>query len=173
MRPLTLEQALSGDSVSVDESNTQDIDIDTQSHDSAYYEGNLKRLREIHHSQCLFNRQPSIVPGLKFAFDDAGTLQGEFNGNEFQQGYDEMVHGGVVAAIIDASMAQCLMGHGVVGYTANLSVKYRKPVMIQTKTTLTTSITAVNCGLLYSMKCEIVQNRNLVVQATGRFFKVK
>jgi acyl-coenzyme A thioesterase PaaI-like protein len=42
-----------------------------------------------------------------------------------------MVHGGVLAAIIDSSMAQCLMGHEVVAYTAELSIKYRKPVLIQ------------------------------------------
>ncbi len=173
MRPLTLEQALSEEGGSVNESTIQDINSFKTSQGSAYYEGNLMRLREIHHSQCLFNRQRSIVPGLKFTFDDAGTLHGTFNCNGFQQGYDNMVHGGVIAAIIDASMAQCLMGHGVVGYTANLSIKYRKPVKIRTMAYLETSITAINCGLLHSMKCEIVQNRNLVVQATGRFFKVK
>jgi acyl-CoA thioesterase FadM len=70
-------------------------------------------------------------------------------------------------------MAQCVMGHGVVGYTADLSVRYRKPVMIRTKTALKTSITAVKCGLLYSMNCEITQGEKLVVSATGRFFKVK
>ena len=150
-----------------------DVEIASTAEGSAWYEENLKRLRDIHHSQCLFNRQPSIVPGLRFSFNDSGALLGEFTCNGFQQGYDEMVHGGVIAAIIDASMAQCLMGHDVVGYTADLSIKYRKPVMIRKKTTTTTSITAVNCGVLYSMKCEIIQNRNLVVQATGRFFKVK
>lgn len=139
----------------------------------AFYEENLKRLRVIHHSKCLFNRQSSIVPGLQFCFDNTGKLLGEFSCDRDNQGYDGMVHGGVIAAVIDSSMAQCLMGHGVVAYTANLSVKYRKPVRIDTKTTLTTSITTVNCGLLYSMNCEIIQNRNIVVQAKGSFFKVK
>ena len=140
---------------------------------SAWYEENLRRLRDTHHSKCLFNRKPSIVPGLCFSFNNSGVLLGEFTCNGHQQGYDEMVHGGVIGAIVDASMAQCLMGHGVVGYTADLSIKYRKPVMIDTRTTLEASIAAVNCGLLYSMKCEIFQGRNRVVQATGRFCKVK
>jgi acyl-coenzyme A thioesterase PaaI-like protein len=141
--------------------------------DSVYYEANRQRLRDIHHSQCLFNRQLSMVPGVQFLFDDSGILHGTFICSKEQQGYDRMVHGGVIAAVIDASMAQCLMGHDVVGYTTNLAVKYRKPVMICTKTVLETSITAVSCDLLYSMKCEIFQNRNLVVSATSRFFKVK
>jgi len=140
---------------------------------SAFYEENLEKLRGIHHSQCLFNRETSIIPGLRFWFADSGVLQGQFNCSEFQQGYDTMVHGGVIAAIIDSSMAQCLMGHGIVGYTIDLAVKYRKPVIISQLATLTTEITGVNCKVLYSMKCKIVQSHNLVVQATGRFYKVK
>jgi len=169
LRPLTCEQ----DGMVGAATDKQKFEIAETTEGRARYEGNLKRFSDIHHSQCLFNRQPPIVPGLRFSFNDSGALLGEFTCNGFQQGYDEMVHGGVIAAIVDASMAQCLMGHGVVGYTVKLSVKYRKPVLIRTKTTLTTSITVVNCGLLYSMKCEIIQNRNLVVQAAGQFFKVK
>jgi len=140
---------------------------------SVFYEENLEKLRNIHHSKCMFNREPSVIPGLRFWFADSGVLQGQFNCSEFQQGYDTMVHGGVIAAIIDSSMAQCLMGHGIVCYTVDLAVKYRKPVMINQQATLTTEITGVNCNVLYSMKCKIVQNHNLVVQATGKFYKAK
>jgi acyl-coenzyme A thioesterase PaaI-like protein len=120
----------------------------------------------------MFNRQPPVIPGLKLTFDNSGVLHGEFSCNGFQQGYDGMVHGGVIAAIIDSSMAQCLMGHGIVGYTTDLSVKYRRPVRIHTPATLRTTVTTINLGLLYSMKSEIVQNRHVVVQAKGRFYKV-
>jgi len=131
---------------------------------------NRRRLRDIYHSGCLFNCH---IPWLNFHFDDSGILHGVFTCNESGQGYDNMVHGGVIAAIIDASMAQCLMGHGIVGYTTDLSIKYRKPVLIDTKTELKTSIEEVNIGVLYSMKCEILQSRKLVAHATGRFYKTK
>jgi acyl-coenzyme A thioesterase PaaI-like protein len=88
------------------------------------------------------------------------------------QGYDGMAHGGILSAIIDASMAQCLMGHGVVGYTTDLSIKYRKPVLIDKPVALTTSITDIGIGCLYCLKSEIIQGRNLVAQATGRFYKI-
>jgi hypothetical protein len=93
-----------------------------------YYEANLTRLRDIHHSQCLFNRQQPVAFGLQWIFDDSGMFNGTCVCNEAHQGYDGMVHGGVIASIIDASMAQCLMGHDVVGYTVDLTIKYRKPV---------------------------------------------
>jgi len=140
--------------------------------DSTDYEQSLQKLKSLHHSQCLFNRNPP-VPDLRFRFNDEGVLHGDFTCAGYHQGYDNMVHGGVIAAIIDASMTQCLMGHGIVGYTTDLSIKYRKPVFIRRKANLETSVKEVKMGLLYSMRCEIVQDHNLVVQATGRFFKVK
>jgi hypothetical protein len=138
----------------------------------ADYELNLQTLKALHHSRCLFNLNPP-VPDLLFRFNDQGLLLGEFTCNGYHQGYDNMVHGGVISSIVDASMVQCLMGHGIVGYTADFSIKYHKPVMIGRKATLETSVVAVNLGLLYTMRCEIVQDHKLVVQATGRFFKVK
>lgn len=139
---------------------------------SADYELNLQTLKGLHHARCLFNLHPP-VPDLLLRFNDQGMLLGEFTCNGYHQGYDDMVHGGVISAIVDASMVQCLMGHGIVGYTADFSIKYRKPVMIYRKATLETSVVAVNLGLLYTMRCEIAQDHKLVVQATGRFFKVK
>lgn len=169
MRPLIAEQE-TFDDIKDEKLNSQD---DPDVVKSALYEENLEKLRGIHHSQCLFNQETSIFPGLRFWFADSGVLQGQFNCSEFQQGYDSMVHGGVIAAIIDSSMVQCLMGHGIVAYTVDLAVKYRKPVIISQLATLKTEITGVNCSVLYSMKCRIVQNHNLVVEATGKFYKVK
>jgi acyl-coenzyme A thioesterase PaaI-like protein len=136
------------------------------------YEQRLHKLKALHHSQCIFNRTPP-VPNLKFLFNGTGKLTGEFTCNGYHQGYDGMVHGGVIAAIVDASMTQCLMGNGVVGYTTELSIKYRKPILIRRKANLETSIIEVKRGLLYSMQCEIFQTHTVVVLATGRFYKVK
>lgn len=167
MRPLTLEETLSGGfALAPADENEPRVSENLNSYDQ-----NLARLRSEHHSQCLFNREPALVPGLRFWFDNAGVLSGEFNCNGFQQGYDNMVHGGVVAAIVDASMAQCLMGHAIVGYTMELSIKYRKPVLIRSLASLKTWIKEVAIGRIYILKSEITQNRHLVVQATGRFYK--
>jgi hypothetical protein len=102
---------------------------------SSDYESNLKTLKDIHHSQCLFNCNPP-VPDFRLWFDDGGILFGEFTCTQDHQGYNGVAHGGLVAAIIDSSMVQCLMGHGVVGYTTYLSIKYRKPIVILQPTSL-------------------------------------
>lgn len=129
-------------------------------------------LQQRHHGRCVFQHNP-LVPGLRFWFDGQGVLQGSFWGTAAQQGYEGMVHGGIVAAVIDASMAQCLMGHGVVGYTTELSVKYRQKVVLDEPVTLRTAIERVSAQRLYRLRTELQQRARRVVQAQGVFYKVE
>lgn len=107
------------------------------------YQKRLENFKSMHHSQCVFNKK-SPVSSLRFRFKDGGVLSGEFTCSEEHQGYDRMVHGGILAAIVDASMAQCLMGHDVVAYTTDLNLKYRNAILINQLVFLETSIEKVN-----------------------------
>ncbi len=141
--------------------------------DAREYESNLAVLKEAHHQECLFNQDRSFVPGLNFYFDDAGVLHGRLTCGSEQQGYLRMVHGGIIAAVSDASMAQCLMGHGIVGYTADLSVKYRKPIEIDIPIDLRTRIIETKVGMLFTMRCEFFQKHQVAATAEGRFYRQK
>jgi len=84
-----------------------------------------------------------------------------------------MAHGGIVGAIIDESMVQCCMGHDIVAVTTDLSIRYRRPVLINRPAELETSILNERCGKLISLKCEIRQDGKTAVSALGRFFRKK
>jgi acyl-coenzyme A thioesterase PaaI-like protein len=135
------------------------------------YDVALKDLRDIHHSKCFFHHAPP-VDNLRFYFAQDGTLLGRFVCSAEHQGYDGVVHGGIIAAIIDASMVQCCMGHGVAAYTADLSVRYRDPLRISTPSLLETRIVGRGRGVLFSLESNITQNGQMQVAATARFFKV-
>jgi acyl-coenzyme A thioesterase PaaI-like protein len=134
------------------------------------YECTLKKLQDAHHAQCIFRHNPP-VDNLRFSFSEDGTLTGSFVCSTEHQSYNGIVHGGIIAAIIDASMAQCCMGHGIVAYTTNLSIRYRDPVRIGIPTSLETRIISEARGVLFSLKCRIMQEVHLHVEAKGRFFK--
>ncbi|MBD3317242.1 MAG: hypothetical protein GF344_15755 [Chitinivibrionales bacterium] len=136
-----------------------------------FFKKNHSILQGRHHSHCLFNRTPP-VPALSLHFDDGGALHGEFTCSNYHQGYDGMVHGGILAAIIDASMAQCLMGHGVVAYTANLSIRYHKPVTIHQRAHFKTIVEEIAGGKLYSMRCDIIQKQDRAVRGNAKFFSI-
>jgi acyl-coenzyme A thioesterase PaaI-like protein len=46
------------------------------------------------------------------------------------QGYDGMIHGGIISTILDEVMAWSLYGIGVWGVTVEMTVRFRKPVAV-------------------------------------------
>ena len=134
------------------------------------YERTFKKLQAAHHSRCLFRNNPP-VDNLRFSFSEDGALTGSFVCSPEHQSYDGIVHGGIIAAIIDASMAQCCMGHGIVAYTCDLSIRYRNPVKIATVAQLKTRIVGKALGVLFSLECHITQDNHVHVEAAGRFFR--
>jgi uncharacterized protein (TIGR00369 family) len=67
--------------------------------------------------------------GLKLAFRSAkGTMVAEFAlPNDFQ-GYKNIIHGGIIAAILDEAMIQAAMAEGVLPVTAEITVRFKHPL---------------------------------------------
>jgi len=63
-----------------------------------------------------------------------GTVESTYSAPDHFQGYPGVLHGGIVAAIIDEISGRALMGGDIMNprfmYTAKLEVKYRKNVPI-------------------------------------------
>jgi uncharacterized protein (TIGR00369 family) len=138
---------------------------------SEWYERNLRQLKQAHHSRCLFNRG-CLVEDLVFKFTHDGQLTGTFSCDNRHEGYDGMVHGGIVAAVIDASMAQCLMGHGIAAYTADLNIRYRFPIVLDTVANIRTKITTVDRKKIYSLEAQVIQKNKACITAKAKFFKI-
>jgi uncharacterized protein (TIGR00369 family) len=135
------------------------------------YDHTLKELQQAHHSHCLFQLNPP-VDNLRFCFSEKGILTGRFVFSTKHQGYNGVVHGGIIAAVIDASMVQCCMGHGIIAYTTDLSIRYRNPVRIGVPIQLVTRIVDMARGVLFSLECSVAQEGQVYVSAKGRFFKI-
>jgi len=69
--------------------------------------------------------------GLHLKFKESGELLcADFVPSKEHQGYDGIVHGGIVATLLDEAMGKVLSGKGVMALTATLSVKFKKPVRV-------------------------------------------
>jgi len=90
------------------------------------------------HGHCLLcgERNPS---SLKLAFQGHadGSVTTRFQAGRDLQGYSEILHGGVIASLLDAAMTHCLFHRGVQGLTADLHVRY---------------VQAVPCGALLEIR---------------------
>ncbi len=81
------------------------------------------------HGRCLLcgEHNPASL-GLVFAAQPDRSVRARFAGRRDLQGYDGLLHGGVIAALLDAAMTHCLFHRGVRALTADLRVRYREPV---------------------------------------------
>lgn len=137
----------------------------------ATLEHTCKDLLGKHHHNCLFKSVLKDGYGLSFTFDNNGILNGKFYCHEKYQGYDNRVHGGIIAAVIDESMIHCLMGHGIVSVTTNLSIQYRMPIYINRYIDIITDISEIFLdNTLYQLKTEVIQNKKICATASGTFF---
>ena len=79
--------------------------------------------------------------GLQLEFESVGddvrtsvTFSGKF------QGYSDVVHGGLVSTVLDEAMVTLLNRMGYLALTAELSIRFRKPVCVGERIDVTANL---------------------------------
>lgn len=110
--------------------------------------------------------------GLKLAFAPRadGGVEAVFPGNAFLQGYDGLLHGGVIATLLDAAMTNCLFARGRVAVTAELRVRYREPVHAQQPVTVRAWLEQSHLSL-HQLRAELIQDGGVKASATAKFLE--
>jgi uncharacterized protein (TIGR00369 family) len=81
------------------------------------------------HPACIVCRSSAAGGlGLVFGTLDDGSVEAVFDGGDAYQGYTGILHGGVIAMLLDAAMTNCLFAQGRCGLTGELAVRFRHPV---------------------------------------------
>lgn len=122
-----------------------------------------------HHQFC-FACGPSHPEGLRlhFIMGPAGEARAVWHPSALYQSYAGCVHGGVLATLLDSSMVHGLFAQGVVGVTAEMTVRYLRPVMISAPVYLAGWVTTRRHGL-YLCQAEIRQASYAAAQAKAKF----
>ncbi len=114
--------------------------------------------------------------GLKLEFDLDKENRRATNVVSFSvehQGWDGVVHGGIIAAVLDDVMAYAIMTTGNMGITTRMSIAYRKPIGVGEEIHLEgevvklTARTAVARGIAYTMNGS---ERVLKAEAEGTYY---
>lgn len=66
--------------------------------------------------------------GLKFNKHEDGTVFGNFFADPKFEGYSGIIHGGIVATLLDSAMTHCLLMEDIPALTGRLSIKYSAPI---------------------------------------------
>jgi uncharacterized protein (TIGR00369 family) len=121
------------------------------------------------HSHCLLcgNRNPWSL-GLCFGPADNGTVVATFRTHPELQGYDGILHGGVIASILDSAMTHCLFHQGIRAVTADLRVRFLEPVSCQCDLGIRAAVVS-KTSPLFRLKAEMRSGDRLVAWAEATF----
>ncbi len=112
--------------------------------------------------------------GLKLKFTVLGDDQvARFCLPEVYQGYEGVVHGGIVATMLDEAMAWAVLAAGAVAVTGRLEVNYARPVQVNAEYTLRGRVEETK-KRLFRCRAEISDaDGNLCASATSTYVNTK
>ena len=125
--------------------------------------------RDAMHPHCVVcGKGCAIGLGLDFVVQADGSVRAEFACSKAYEGYRGILHGGVISSLLDGAMTNCLFAHGKEALTAELIVRYRKPVLVSEKIVLRAWIEQ-SSSHIFCMRSELSQNGCVKATAKAKF----
>lgn len=100
-----------------------------------------------------------------------GEVFALFQGNPLLQGYDGILHGGVISALLDSAMANCLFHKNIAAVTAELKVRFLLPVPYDAQMDLKAWIIE-ETSMLFKLKAELALDDTIMACADALFVPV-
>lgn len=99
--------------------------------------------------------------GLKLSFDTTGkdTAVTTFTIPEYFTGWANLTHGGFISMLLDETMAQACIAKDLKGVTAELTVRFIKPLPVGTKIIVT--------GTIGELKKRIARTKGIIKDPDG------
>jgi uncharacterized protein (TIGR00369 family) len=110
--------------------------------------------------------------GLRLQFVVVGdTVRAEFTPGPRYQGYEGVVHGGIVAAALDDAMAQLFHMKGQEALTARLEIRFRRETPVGQRVVVTARLTGERTKLFTAEAALAMPDGTRLAEATGTFFR--
>jgi acyl-coenzyme A thioesterase PaaI-like protein len=88
---------------------------------------------------------PKNTSGLGLEFRaEGGKAFAEFIPRKSHQGFKDIVHGGIITAVLDEAMMKALLFRGIFAMTAEIAVRFRSPLRVGDNSVVEGEISAVN-----------------------------
>jgi len=131
----------------------------------------LSDTRKREHPRCMVC-SPTNPVGLQLGFHvcSDGGVEAQCPSNRLFEGYAGQLHGGLISAVMDAAMCNCLFAHGITAVTAELTIQYRLPVATDHTATVRARLTD-SYRPLHCLEAELLQNNAVVATAQAKFFE--
>ncbi len=131
----------------------------------------LVEIRTMAHANCaVCSPKNKRGLGVEFTLSEGGCVEATFDCDKVFEGYSDLLHGGVIASLLDGAMTNCMFAHGCIAVTAELNIRFRNPVVIGAPVIVRAWIDK-DFSPLYVVRAEVIQNHKLKATAVGKFMK--
>jgi uncharacterized protein (TIGR00369 family) len=131
----------------------------------------LDDVRRRNHPRCFVGRREDRFGlGVTFTSVDEARVEATVECPASWEGYPGVVHGGIVASLLDAAMTNSLFARGLAPLTVELRVRYRRPLVLGRPGVVAGRVTGTRHGVLLA-EADIVQDARVCASATGRFMR--
>lgn len=131
---------------------------------------NISKMRNCIHPNCIVC---SLANYKGLQIDYISSTHKEISAticcDQTYEGYPGILHGGIITAILDGAMTNCLFAYGKTAVTVEITTKFRLPVKTNSPATVTARLTR-NAHPIYFLKAEIVQDGYVSAIATAKFY---
>jgi uncharacterized protein (TIGR00369 family) len=137
--------------------------------DKIPFSQNLLDFRHQLHPRCVVCG-PFNPWGLRVDFQalSDGSVTAAFDCREVLEGYADILHGGVIASLLDGAMTNCLFAHGLIGVTAKLTIRFQRPVLTNRSATVRAWIEDSFLGVS-RLGADLRQEGQVMATATAKF----
>ncbi|SDO36701.1 PaaI family thioesterase [Desulforhopalus singaporensis] len=108
--------------------------------------------------------------GLDFKLDSNNIAAATFRPDENLQGYQGIVHGGVLSALLDTAMAQCLLKQNIEALTGELTIRFYQPVACNSLLSIRAWVDS-SLPPLFHLRAEILVDDRLACKARAKFMQ--
>ena len=112
--------------------------------------------------------------GLQLKFDlDKGTktIQTSFIPTETFQGYDEIVHGGILSALLDEATAKLAFELGYNAVTAMLNIRFKNPAKVRERLIIKGKIIETNRKLVLAKATIQREDGTLIAEGDSKLVR--
>ena len=130
-------------------------------------------VNKLYYNYCLLcGKDNPLSLKLRFASGGENKVITEFTCKSFMQGYDGILHGGVIMALLDSAMTNCIFQNNSQALTARMSVQFVQPIPANATIVISAEIVK-SINTLFVVKSKIENNNELMATAEAKFIKFK
>lgn len=106
-------------------------------------------------------------------FLDDDKVVAEYTAGSHFQGYKDILHGGILSALLDEVMIRAVLAQGIMSLTSEMTVRFKKPVRVGDRLSLEGRLVEDKGRFLLAEGKITNQDQEVVAAGEGKFFRAK